>query len=263
MMGRDGRQEAATPRVSVVMAVYNAEPWLAEAVESVLGQTYGDFELVVIDDGSLDATPEILGRLRDPRLRVVRQRQSGQTSALNHGLRLSQVAFLDAHPDVGLLGTACREISATGAVVRTIVPPAEDPEIRRILIRENPFTHSAVMFRRTVLDASGRYDEGFVVAQDYDLWLRMSRVTRLANLSEPLVLRRLAPGRLSRARESTRIRDEVAAKLKALRSGTYAPWCAIFLVKPLCALALPVPFRRSLRRAILRGDPPGAIAPRS
>jgi glycosyltransferase involved in cell wall biosynthesis len=284
MMGRDGRQEAATPRVSVVMAVYNAEPWLAEAVDSVLGQTYGDFELVVIDDGSLDATPEILGRLRDPRLRVVRQRQSGQTSALNHGLRLSrgaliarmdgddvalperlarQVAFLDAHPDVGLLGTACREISATGAVVRTIVPPAEDPEIRRILIRENPFTHSAVMFRRTVLDASGRYDEGFVVAQDYDLWLRMSRVTRLANLSEPLVLRRLAPGRLSRARESTRIRDEVAAKLKALRSGTYAPWCAIFLVKPLCALALPVPFRRSLRRAILRGDPPGAIAPRS
>jgi glycosyltransferase involved in cell wall biosynthesis len=274
--------DAATPRVSVIMAVYNAEPWLTEAVESVLGQTFGDFELVVIDDGSRDATPEILARIRDPRLRVVRQRQSGQTPALNHGLQLSrgaliarmdgddvalpdrlarQVAFLDAHPDVGLLGTACREISATGAIIRTIIPPAEDPEIRRILIRENPFTHSAVMFRRTVLDASGRYDEGFVVAQDYDLWLRMSRLTRLANLPEPLVLRRLAPGQLSSARENTRLRDEVAAKLKALRSGTYAPWCAVFLAKPLCALSLPRPLRQALRRAILR-EAPDTVAPR-
>jgi glycosyltransferase involved in cell wall biosynthesis len=282
MTERDGRPEAVTPRVSVIMAVYNAEPWLTEAVDSVLAQTFKDFELVVIDDGSLDATPEILGRLRDPRLRVVRQRQSGQTPALNHGLRLSrgaliarmdgddvalpdrlarQVAYLDAHPDVGLLGTACREISATGAIIRTIIPPAEDPEIRRILIRENPFTHSAVMFRRTVLDASGQYDEGFVVAQDYDLWLRMSRLTRLASLPEPLVLRRLAPGQLSSARENTRLRDEVAAKLKALRSGTYGPWCAVFLAKPLCALSLPRPLRRALRRAIIR-EAPDAVAPR-
>ena len=272
------------PGVSVVMAVYNAEPWLSEAVESVLGQTFGDFEFVVIDDGSSDATPEILRRFHDSRLRVTRQHQSGQTPALNHALRLSQgaliarmdgddvalpdrlarqVAFLDAHPEVGLLGTACHEISASGAVLRTITPPGDDHAVRRLLIRKNPFTHSSVMFRRAVLDASGWYDERFVVAQDYDLWLRMSRLTRLANLSEPLVLRRLAPGRLSSARESTRIRDEVAAKLTALRSGTYAPWCAIFLVKLLCALALPVPLRRSLRRAILRGDAPAAIAPRS
>ena len=282
MTGRDGRPDTEAPRVSVVMAVYNAEPWLTKAVESVLGQTFADFELVVIDDGSVDATPEILGRLRDPRLRVVRQRQSGQTPALNHGLRLSrgaliarmdgddvalpdrlarQVAFLDAHPDIGLLGTACREISATGAVLRTITPPADDAGIRRRLIRENPFTHSAVMFRRTVLEASGRYDERFVVAQDYDLWLRMSRLTRLANLPEPLVLRRLAPGQLSSARENTRLRDEVAARLKALRSGTYAPWCAVFLAKPLCALSLPLRVRRALRRALFRADP-GAVAAR-
>ena len=119
------------------------------------------------------------------------------------------------------------------------------------------------MFRRTVLDASGWYDERFVVAQDYDLWLRMSRLTRLANLDEPLVLRRLAPGQLSSARDTTRIHDEVAAKLKALRSGTYAPWCAVFLAKPLCALALPLALRRALRRAILRGSSPAAVTPPS
>jgi len=86
-MSLQGR--GAVPAVSVVMAVYNAEPWLVEAVDSVLGQTFADFELVVVDDGSVDTTPETLHKLRDPRLRVITQRQSGQTPALNHGLRVA------------------------------------------------------------------------------------------------------------------------------------------------------------------------------
>jgi len=154
------------------------------------------------------------------------------------------VAFLQVHPEVGLLGTARREISASGEVLRTITPPGDDRALRRVLMGTNPFTHSSMMFRRTVLDASGWYDERFVVAQDYDLWLRMSRLTRLASLDEPLVLRRLAPGQLSSARDTTRIHDEVTAKLKALQSGAYPPWCAIFLAKPVCALALPLTLRR-------------------
>jgi glycosyltransferase involved in cell wall biosynthesis len=268
-----GQVSGGMPAVSVVMAVYNAAPWLVEAVDSVLGQTFGDFELIAIDDGSVDATPAILKNYRDPRLRVITQRQSGQTPALNHGLRVArgpliarmdgddvclperfaqQVDFLKAHPEVGLLGTACREISASGAVLHTITPPGDDRALRRVLIRMNPFTHSSMMFRRSVLEEIGWYDERFIVAQDYDLWLRMSRRTRLASLEEPLVLRRLAPGQLSSARDTTRIRDEVAAKLKALRSGAYPAWCAIFLAKPVCALALPLPLRRALRRVIGR-----------
>lgn len=141
------KESGAVPAVSVGMAVYNAEPWLVEAVDSVLGQTFGDFELIAIDDGSVDATPDILKNYRDPRLRVITQRQSGQTPALNYGLRVArgaliarmdgddvalperfarQVAFLRAHPEVGLLGTACREISASGEVLRTITPPGDD-----------------------------------------------------------------------------------------------------------------------------------------
>jgi glycosyltransferase involved in cell wall biosynthesis len=268
-----GPQNAGMPAVSVVMAVCNAEPWLVEAVDSVLGQTFGDFELIAIDDGSVDATPAILKSYRDPRLRVITQHQSGQTPALNHGLRVArgaliarmdgddvclperfarQVAFLKAHPEVGLLGTACREISASGEVLRTITPPSDDRALRRVLIRLNPFTHSSMMFRRSVLEESGWYDERFIVAQDYDLWLRMSGLTRLASLDEPLVLRRLAPGQLSSARDTTRIHDEVTAKLKALQRGAYPPWCAIFLAKPVCALALPLTLRRTLRRVIRR-----------
>jgi glycosyltransferase involved in cell wall biosynthesis len=256
------------PAISVVMAVYNCEPWIAEAVASVTAQTFADFELIVVDDGSTDQTAATLARCKDPRLSVVRQPRAGQTPALNRALRMArapllarmdgddvalperlarQAEFLDAHPEVGLLGTGGHEIEAAGAIVSTVIPPGEDKAIRRTLIRRNPFIHSSVMMRRAVLDKVGLYNERFVVAQDYDLWLRMSRVTRMANIPEPLVLRRLAPGQLSSARDSTRLGDDVTVKLRALRGGDYPLWCAVFLAKPLVGLALPVAVRRLLR----------------
>jgi len=274
-MGREGEGFMTVPAVSVVMTVYNGEPWVGEAVDSILAQTFEDFELVVVDDGSTDGTPDTLRRRAGPRLHVIRQRQTGQTPALNVALRQArgpliarmdaddvalperlarQVAFFATNPSVGLLGTGSHEISPEGKILSTDVPPVDDRAIRRELIRRNPFVHSAVMFRRAALDAAGPYDEGFVVAQDYDLWLRMSRVTTLANLPEPLVLRRRAPGQLSSRRDTTRIRDEVVAKLRALQRGTYPPWCAMYLGKPLCALVFPPALRRALRH-VVRPDP--------
>jgi glycosyltransferase involved in cell wall biosynthesis len=261
------------PSVSVVMAVYNGEPWLDEAVGSILRQSLTDLEFIVVDDGSTDGTPRRLAAVGDGRLSVLSQSRGGQTAALNRGLRAArapliaridaddvalperlvrQAAFLAAHPDVGLLGTAAREIAPDGAVVQTLTPPCDDAAVRRALMRMNPFIHSSVMFRRGVVDAVGMYDESFAVAQDYDLWLRMSRVTRLANLPDALVLRRLAPGRLSSARDTTRLRDEVMAKLRAVRSGASPAWSAVFLAKPLGALMLPPPLRRAARAVLTR-----------
>ena len=256
------------------MSVYNGAPWVREAVESVLTQTASDLELIVVDDGSTDATPELLSAIRDARLRVERQARAGLTRSLNRALRLAsaplvarmdaddvalperfarQLDFLERHPEVGLLGTGCHEISPSGEVLRTITPPADDGAIRRALIRRNPFVHSSVMIRRPALERVGGYDERLAVAQDYDLWLRMSRVTRLANLPEPLVLRRLTPGRVSSARDTDRIRAEVTVKLRALRSRTYPAWCAVYLVKPLLALAVPAGLRGLLRRGFALG----------
>ncbi len=262
------------PRVSVLMSVRNGERWVGEAVDSILGQTLGDLEFIVVDDGSEDATGAILARRKDPRLRVIHQPPSGLTVSLNRAWRLSeaallarmdaddvahpdrlarQVTFLDAHPEVGLLGTGCRTISMTGEVIGVIVPPEDDAAIRRVLIRKNPFVHSSVMLRREALEAAGGYDESLPVAQDYDLWLRMSRLTRTANLPEPLVTRRLTPGRVSSVRDTDRLRAEVAMKLRALRSGAYPLWCAVFLLKPVIALALPAALRRVLRGAFSTG----------
>lgn len=256
------------------MSVHNGEPWLREAVESVLVQTASDFELIVIDDGSTDGTPAALAAILDPRLHVERQEWRGLTQSLNRALRLAnapllarmdaddvslperferQLAFLDAHPDVGLLGTGCHEISAGGEILRTISPPGDDGAIRRALIQRNPFVHSSVMMRRATLERVGGYDEALRVAQDYDLWMRLSRVTRLANLAEPLVLRRLTPGRVSSARDTERLRTELRIKRQALRSGAYPARCAIYLVKPLLALAIPARLRGVLRHGTAQG----------
>ncbi len=260
-----------TPPLSVVMGVRNAEPWVRAAVESILAQIQRDLEFIVVDDGSTDRTGAILDRFVDPRLKVLYQSQAGLTCSLNRALQLAsaplvarmdaddvafperftrQLAFLKSHPEVGLLGTGCHEISPAGDILRTITPPEDDGAIRRALIRRNPFVHSSVMMRTAALERVGGYDETLPVAQDYDLWMRMSRVTRMANLPEPLVLRRLIPGRVSAARDTARLKAEVTVKLKALRSGDYPLWCAVFLLKPFLALALPAGARRLLRQTV-------------
>src|SRR5215813_11586080 len=144
------------PAVSVLMSARDAAPYVRGAVESVLAQTAGDLELIVIDDGSSDATPEILASFGDSRLRVERRAGAGLTRALNRALDLAraplvarldaddvalperlgrQRQYLDAHPDVGLLGTWARELDPAGREVAILRPPVDDAAIRRALIR--------------------------------------------------------------------------------------------------------------------------------
>ena len=264
-----------TPAVSVLLSVYNGGARIAAAVDSVLGQTAGDLELIVIDDGSTDATPERLARVHDPRVRVVRQARTGLTRALNRALALAraplvarldaddtaaperlerQRAFLERAPEVGLLGTAARELDERGRLVRLVQPPADDAALRRGLIRRNPFVHSSVMLRRELLDKAGGYDEAYPVAQDYDLWMRLAALTRLANLTEPLVVRTLGPVRVSVEREDDRLRAEARVRWRAVREGRYPAWCAIFAARPALAAALPRPLRRLAR--VARGSGP-------
>ena len=256
------------PAVSVLMAVFDGAAWIGAAVESALGQTLGDLEVIVVDDGSTDATADVLASIRDPRLRIERRARAGLTRSLNRALELArapllarldaddvalperlarQREFLEAHPEVGLLGTGAREVDPAGREVRIVQPPVDDGAIRRQLIRANPFVHSSVIMRRAVLGRVGPYDPSFPVAQDYELWMRLARVTRLANLPEPLVVRRLTPGRVTSVRDADRLHAEARVRWRAVRSGVYPWWCAVFALRPLAARALPRAWRRALR----------------
>jgi glycosyltransferase involved in cell wall biosynthesis len=252
------------------MAVRNGAPWVREAVASVLRQSSGDLELVVVDDGSTDGTPDLLAAVHDPRLVVEPVSPRGLTRSLCRAAELArapvlarldaddvaepdrlarQLAFLRAHPDVGLVGGAAREVDAAGHELRVVRPAPDDATLRRLLIRENPFVHSSVTMRRDAYDRAGGYDPRVSVAQDYDLWMRMSAVTRLANLTEVVVARRLVPGRVSAVRDAERLRTELSVRWRALRSGRYPLSAIVHVVRPALALALPSVVRHAARRA--------------
>ncbi|HEX6100126.1 MAG TPA: glycosyltransferase [Thermoanaerobaculia bacterium] len=203
------------PRVSVLMAVHNEERFLGAAIESILAQTFTDFELVLVDDASTDRSYAIAASYRDPRIRLVTNPQNlGQTRSLNRGLALcrgeyvarldgndlafperlaKQVAWLDTHPDTGVLGTQAVPIDVHGRRVRRAAwwnaawqRPPGGLEMDWYRTFDTPFVHSAVMFRRALVERLGGYDERQELAQDAELWMRAGAQMRLANLEEPL-----------------------------------------------------------------------------
>jgi len=198
-------------RVSVVMAVYDGERYLREAIESILGQTFQDFEFIIVDDASTDSTPLVLDSYTDPRIvRLRNSQRMGLARSLNRGLEISrgelvarqdaddvslperlatQVDYLQRHTSIGLLGTAYHAVDSQGRHIATYRMPPADTTIRWAILFDNAFCHTSVMFRRELLDTSGSaYNESLPYSQDYDLWARWLRYTRAANLRAPLVL---------------------------------------------------------------------------
>lgn len=192
------------PRVSVVMSVYNGERYLRQAIESILAQTFRDFEFIIINDGSTDSTAHILAEVRDERIVLAHNGANiGLTCSLNCGLALArgeyiarmdaddishperfarQIAFLDAHPNYGLVGSWFEIIDLDGQVIGQARMMVDHDEIMLFLLHDSHFAHSAVMFRRACIDAVGPYDEAAGHVEDYELWLRISRHFRLYNL---------------------------------------------------------------------------------
>jgi glycosyltransferase involved in cell wall biosynthesis len=199
-----------TPLVSVLLPVRDGAAFVAEAIDSILTQTMAAFELLVVDDGSRDATPRIVAdrAARDTRLRMLTQGPLGLVPALNRGLqearagyvarmdaddvamseRLArQVAALDANPTVAALGSACRVIGQDGATLGHRSPPNDPPAIRCALRRSNCMINPTTMLRRDAVLNAGGYRAAFRYAEDFDLWLRLSERHDLMNLPDRLL----------------------------------------------------------------------------
>lgn len=200
--------------MSVIMTVYNGEDYLQDAIDSILAQTYKNFEFVIVDDGSTDGTPLILENARnDLRIKVLTTQRLGRSKALNLAWRNAQgkyianldaddmseptrlekqMAFLRSNPNVGLVGTAWKIFDNNDmSRYTTVHPPLTDRELRTALIRRYPFYHSSTTFTRDALEGVGGYNEGYRVAIDYEISARIAACFELANLPDVLTWQRI------------------------------------------------------------------------
>ncbi|MBA2641749.1 MAG: glycosyltransferase, partial [Actinobacteria bacterium] len=234
----------STPIVSGLLAVRDGRRYLDQAVQSLLRQTLAEVELLVVDDASTDDTPELLARIRDPRLTVFRnETRRGLASSLNLALdnargryvarldaddvampdRLErQLAHMRAHPEVAVLGSAVLDVDDQGRVGGLHEMPRGFAEVRWSALFSSPHFHPTVLVDRDVLERHGfRYDVGFEESEDYDLWTRLLAVAEGDNLPEPLVLYRVHAGQASQRRRP--LQREFQERVALREIGRVAP----------------------------------------
>ena len=234
--------------VSVVVTCFNYSRFVRKAVDSALRQSYRSVEVIVVDDGSTDETPAVMAAYRrDARVRYVRQTNQGHAAAKNTGIRLARgefVAFLDADDvwdleklalqiprfgdrDTGMVYSAKRLIGPDGEEV----PAAELPKrllpkrgaVTEHLLYDNFVPFSSAVVRRDILDRAGWMDETITMGCDWELWLRLSRVTSFEFTERPLLLYRIGHGQMSqRVVAAQRCADDILRRFLAVHQKPYS-----------------------------------------
>lgn len=200
------------PKVSVILPVFNGEKYIVEAISSILNQSYTNFELIVVNDGSTDHSRHVVASFEDQRIILVENvRNRGLVFSLNRGMELAcgefvarmdaddiahrerlrlQVEYLDTHPSVGLVGTAIRQIDEQGRFLEDLVPPSRHETIKWKFLFETAIFHATIVMRKSLVDTNGGYNPAFPHVEDTELWSRLLDVTEFANLPDVLYTRR-------------------------------------------------------------------------
>ncbi len=201
------------PKVTVVMACFNGMPYLPAAVDTILNQTFHDWEMVVVNDGSTDGSTAYLAELekQDSRVRVYCQKNQGQQAAANYGISLAkapliarmdaddltpldrlerQVDYLDAHPEIGMVGGQIKRMGNFKSGMPSNLPLTHEEIFVGLLKNQHVFCNGTVMFRKELFDRTGGYWK-HDIAEDWDMFLRMGEISKLANISDVLLTYRL------------------------------------------------------------------------
>ncbi|OYX21517.1 MAG: hypothetical protein B7Z04_02805 [Rhodobacterales bacterium 32-66-9] len=225
-----------TALLSVLMPVYDCDQFVQAAIDSILNQTFRDFEFIIIDDGSKDRTAEIVeaAAARDPRIRVISRENRGIVPSLNEALEQAtgtlvarmdgddislpdrfsrQVAYLQANPECGLVGTQIMFMDPDGRPIAPMPNPlGHDEIVARMMIGREGISHPTVLFRREVAQSINGYSDRFKHAEDIDFFLRMAEATRVANMPELLLHYRQHPKSIGR----TQSEAQAAAHYRAI-----------------------------------------------
>lgn len=212
------------PLISVIMSAYNAEKYLNQAIESILNQTYDNFEFLIYNDGSTDKTAEIINSYKDQRIIIVNQENIGLTKTLNLALKKAtgeyiarmdaddisepdrfqkQIDFFLKNPEISLCGGQAKMIDEAGQFSSNYQVPLSDKEIKKMILKHNPFIHSAIMFKKSILNTTKGYDESFRFAQDYELWTRVLEKFKTANLPDCLLKYRVHKKNITKSNNLT------------------------------------------------------------
>jgi GT2 family glycosyltransferase len=254
--------EPAAPRVAALMPAYNPRPEINEAVESLINSTY-PCDIYIVDDGSKVPVAEVLPNF--PRTKVIRlEKNGGVARALNAGLKeilrqpydfvarldaddisrpdriAKQVAFLDRHPDIAAVGGWARFTDENSGRTLFIERTPDKPElVQKALYQNTVVVHSSVMLRTDVLKQVGPYSLDYPVAEDYELFRRISQHHALANIPTVLVDRRLSWGGVSLMRRRRQLFDRLMIQLRYFRAAEPRAWAG--LAKTLLLFCIPAP----------------------
>jgi glycosyltransferase involved in cell wall biosynthesis len=229
---------AANPAITVLMPTYNAGNYIREAIESVLAQTFTDFELLIINDGSTDQTIDVIAGFNDPRIVVISQENKGVAPALNVGLQHAhanyiarfdaddicyphrlqlQYDFMQRHPEYQIIGSAADYVDVEGNYLFTQDPAGfSNAQIQELKYSVCPFMHPCVMYRKDMVLAHGGYNELAYTFEDHLLWRTILESEKACNLSEALIKFRLNPESIT-IDEKWRPRSFISIKYKALK----------------------------------------------
>jgi glycosyltransferase involved in cell wall biosynthesis len=230
--------------LTVLLPVYDGEKYVGKTIESVLSQSYSDFEFLIIDDGSQDGTPRILAEYasRDSRIRIARHTNRGVGYTLDRGIKEArgallaeigaddlalpgrlekQVEFLENNPDHVLVGGYLQIIDSTDRTVGIRRYAVEDRRLRAQLAALNPFASPSIMYRRAQAVACGSYTDRFSTCEDYDFILRLAQFGKIANLPEPLTAYRLHDTSTKSTRTRSQLRDTLRIKRTAYKEYGY------------------------------------------
>ncbi|MDP2385902.1 MAG: glycosyltransferase [Bacteroidota bacterium] len=201
-------QKEILPLISVILPVYNSEAYIRESIESILNQTYSNFEFLILNDGSKDKSEEIILSYGDPRIKYYKHPNCGLAGTLNRGIELSkgdfiarqdqddislpqrfekQLNFLVTNPDVVMVGTRASVFIDGGKVIKYHDHATDSAVLKFDLMFNNPFVHSSVMFKKSVLEKTGNYTVDRNFFEDYNLWSKMAWHGKLVNLKDVLV----------------------------------------------------------------------------
>jgi glycosyltransferase EpsE len=260
------------PHVSAIITVYNGEAFIARAVESLLTQTLSDIEVLVLNDGSSDGTAQALDALSDPRLRVIHLPRTGRAASLalacqeargryianldaddiSYPDRLAlQAAFLDRHPDVAWVGCAEEQEDDRRGEFHARRYALTDKDIRRQAAKCIPYSHSGVMFRKSLIEAGINYDPVQPFLIDFEFFLRIAEHHQVANLPEVLVKRYVRGTSFFQSQFKTSRQNRRLAWLclRAVRRLRLAPTAYVYPLARLVYPSLPSTFKKLLRHA--------------